>query len=355
MKYQKRWMVCALGLLLMIIGQRLVSAQSNQTPELEIYPDTQEVNTGQVYQFQVEVIGAVEINAFDIHLAYDPDVIEIQDADDDLDGIQVGFGDFLVPDFVLKNEVDEEAGTIWVVMTQVYPSLPKTGDGVLLVIDFMAIRPNQETDVQVSKAVLATGTGREFETTGTPGTIEVVGDDIVLPTRTATSPPPTATRTSATNPTSTSNPAATSTQAPTRTRTATSAAFVQPSATRTRTPFPTAQPTSTGLPDSTSTEIAGDQAVPTETQVPESTATEQVVISQGQPEMEQEPGGDQEQTTSGFDLEEASQDNESQALDSDEDNGMPEWLLNLIEMVAVVVVVVLIVYAFRWLKSRNTT
>lgn len=286
MKYQKRWMVCVFGLLLIIFGQRSVIAQSNQIPELEIYPEVQEVNTGEVYQFQVEVTGAIDINAFDIHLAYDPDVIEIQDADEDMDGIQVGFGDFLVPDFVLKNEVDEEAGTIWVVMTQVYPNLPKTGDGVLLVIDFIAIRPNQETDVEVSKAVLATGTGQEYETPGTPGTIEVVGDEVVLPTRTATSPAPTATRTNVTNPTSTSNPAATSTSAPTRTRTATSAAFVQPSATRTRTPFPPAQPTNTGFPASTSTDIAGDQGAPTETQIPESTATEQVAVSQGQPEME---------------------------------------------------------------------
>ena len=62
---------------------------------------------------------------------FDPAVLEVVDANPAQDGVQIVPGSFLKPDFVVRSLADNAAGTIWYASTQVSPTLPVSGTGVL--------------------------------------------------------------------------------------------------------------------------------------------------------------------------------------------------------------------------------
>jgi hypothetical protein len=326
-----------------------VSAQDSSTPELKVSPEDLEVSVGENDEILIVISDADEINAFDIRLVYDPGVIELIDADDQIDGIQVGLGDFLAPDYVLINNVDESAGTIRVVMTQINPNQPQSGDGTLLVIQFTATSPNQETEIGFQTGVLAKGTGEEIVPVMTPGYIIVAGSGTVVPSRTPspTTAVPTATRTDAINPNRTS------TQSPSRTSTTAPASAVQPSRTPTRTPFPTAGPTNTPLPTSTSDIDPTQGGEPTKIQTTTSTSQDQVEIDQIEPEIDNDLKQLEDQPLSDTKSEEGEEIQNDQSDDSETNNGSQNWIMIAAEIVGFIFLVIIIFYGIRWLKSRN--
>ena len=65
-------------------------------------------------------------------------LVEVVDADPAREGVQFTPGTFPQPDFVARNVADNEAGTLRYVITQVHPTEPASGDGVLFTVQFRA-------------------------------------------------------------------------------------------------------------------------------------------------------------------------------------------------------------------------
>jgi hypothetical protein len=333
--------------LLLLLPTLSVLAQGSNSPELSIFPEDLEINPGEDAEISIKISGADEINAFDISMNYDPDVIEILDSDDQTDGTQIGIGSFLEPDFVLINKVDPAAGTIRVVMTQINPSQPQSGDGTILVITFTATNPDQETVFEISNGILAKGTGEEIDTEPTSGTIRVAGSGTVYPTHTPTTPAPTATQTSPNDPTNTSS------QAPTRTQTSAGQnTGVLPSRTPTRTPFPTAGASNTPLPTNTFTSNSGQTSEATETPTTGSSSQDQEgTLEQSGAEDDQEGTGAQllaDTYTEGSDKQPEIQSDDTSANESSQSG-----FLIAAEIAAFILLVVIIFYIIRRYNSRN--
>lgn len=87
---------------------------------------------------EVRVDDVTDLYGVDVKMAFDPDVLEVVDADLARPGIQVQGGSFISPDFVVSREADNTAGKLEYTMTQVNPSLPVSGSGVLFTILFRA-------------------------------------------------------------------------------------------------------------------------------------------------------------------------------------------------------------------------
>ena len=86
----------------------------------------------------VEIRDVEELYAVDLTLRFDPEILEVEDADPDREGVQPGLATFLDAGMTLFNEVDNEAGIVRFVMSQINPSEGKSGDGILLVLYFTA-------------------------------------------------------------------------------------------------------------------------------------------------------------------------------------------------------------------------
>ena len=85
----------------------------------------------------VEVRDVVELYAVDLTIRFDPDILQVEDANPDQEGVQPGLATFLDAGMTLFNIVDNETGTVRFVMSQINPSEGKSGDGNLLVLTFV--------------------------------------------------------------------------------------------------------------------------------------------------------------------------------------------------------------------------
>jgi len=94
----------------------------------------------------------------DLEIHYDPRILTFEDANPQMDGIQPALGTFLDAGMVLYNTVDPEAGIIRFVMTQVNPSEPKSGSGVLIVL-YAVGAAEGESILEVVRADLSTREG----------------------------------------------------------------------------------------------------------------------------------------------------------------------------------------------------
>jgi hypothetical protein len=78
----------------------------------------------------------------ELHLRFDPQVLQVVDAAPDADGVQLEPGALPAPDFVVQNRADNQLGTIDYAVTQLPPSQPGEGSGVVARVTLRAIKPS---------------------------------------------------------------------------------------------------------------------------------------------------------------------------------------------------------------------
>lgn len=101
-------------------------------------PATPTLAVGQVIAVNVWVDDVTNLAGVELHMSYTPAILEVQDANPSLDGVQIAAGSFLKPDFVVQNQADPTQGRIDFAVLQLPPSLPVSGSGALATITFKA-------------------------------------------------------------------------------------------------------------------------------------------------------------------------------------------------------------------------
>jgi len=227
-------------------------AQQSSATILKIEPGSQQLAVGGRTTAEVWAENVQNLAAVDLELRFDPKVLRVLDADSGRDGVQVQAGDFLAANFVVKNEANNDTGVVRYTVTQVAPTAPVNGNGILALIFFEAIAPGT-SNVNFSLAQLASGEAQEIAATPTGGQIIVTAAGEA--TATATTSPAGTPVTGAATATPTFTPILIASPVPlTATPNATAIALaapptVQPAevATGTPTPTPTATPTPQNL------------------------------------------------------------------------------------------------------------
>lgn len=120
----------------------------------------------------VEVRDVVELYAVDLTIRFDPEILQVEDADPNQAGVQPGLGTFLDAGMTLFNEVDNETGTVRFVMSQINPSEGKSGSGNLLVLYFVG-RQAGTSPVTVEKVEFANRMGEAISVSGVNAEIAV--------------------------------------------------------------------------------------------------------------------------------------------------------------------------------------
>lgn len=246
-------------LLLALIGALLLpvrsaGAQVDDPAYIGIFEDTALAPENSI-EVPIRVQNAQNLFAVDIEITFDPQILSIEDADPNAAGVQVGLGQFLDPGLLLNNTVDNEAGVIHFVMSQVNPSEPKSGDGILLVL-FIKGRSEGTSELRVTRLQIADNQGLELNANRVEARVTVQSDAEEVA---ATSIP-------VVNPTS-------AIQLPTPLPQPTNTPLPGPTATLVRLP--------TAAPSSTATAVIENLPAATDTQeIAAATATEPAAVSE---------------------------------------------------------------------------
>jgi hypothetical protein len=182
------------------------------------------VGLGQIETVKIVIENVKELYGGEVHLKFDPSVVEVVDADPSKDGIQITPGDFLKPDFVAVNKADNISGTIDYALTQLNPTPAANGSGVFMTVQFRGKALGKTTKITAKGNILAVIAGPQKVVAGAFTWVD--GSVTVVEAK-----PPTPT------------PTAAATLTPTRAPTAPPTATVAPTAT----PFP-AQPAAIATP-----------------------------------------------------------------------------------------------------------
>lgn len=192
--------------------------------------DAMQIRPGVAVEIPIDIEDVVDLYGIEIELEFDPTFWEFEDADPRREGIQPAIGTFLDPGMTLFSIIDMQEGRIHLVMSQVNPSQPKSGDGTIMVL-YATAKKTGVTSFEVKKVELATRDGLDIAVEGVDGQITIESQAPVLtataipvidPTEIIIVPtfsPPTATPVRTATPKPTQTKATTVTNAPTRTAT----------------------------------------------------------------------------------------------------------------------------------------
>jgi hypothetical protein len=165
----------------------LQPASAQTTAQVRFSPAEAQVPLNGTAQVAVEVVDVQALYGVDISFNFDPAVIEVVGATPDAKP-EVALGTFMDAGFVVMNKVDNAAGTVRFVMTQLNPSKPKDGTGVILVLNVRGKKEGATSSFKFTKVDMARRDGTVFSGTLLPGQAKVVPASQALP---AASPIPT--------------------------------------------------------------------------------------------------------------------------------------------------------------------
>jgi len=179
MKIQK--VSCALILLaLLTLSLGLTGRVSAQAKADVGFFEDVKVRPGVQFEVPIKVRSVNNLFAIDIEIKFDPTLLQVEDSAPSIEGIQVGLGEFLDAGLMLYNEADNQKGIIRFVMSQVNPSEPKSGDGVIIIIEFLAVAEG-EAKLEISKLEGSTNLGEAIPLNKKEGkvTISEIAPDII--------------------------------------------------------------------------------------------------------------------------------------------------------------------------------
>jgi LysM repeat protein len=192
---------------------RLVAQGSTM---LQFDPASAQVGVGGVTAVQLRLENVDNLYGIEVHLAFDKDVVQVEDDDPARDGVQIAVGEIPYPDFPVQNMADNLGGRLDYAVVQLSPRPPASGSGVVATIHFRGMRPGTSA-IHFTHAKLASPDGFAIPVTWQDGIIVVNGANGPTATPTPTpgtaTPSPTATA-SPPPPSPTTSPGPTSTPAP---------------------------------------------------------------------------------------------------------------------------------------------
>ena len=172
-----------------------------------IDPQGSEVTVGTTTTVNIRIENVTGLYGAEVHLTFDPALLEVVDANPALDGVQIQPGTFLSPDWTGQNRVDQEAGTIDFAISQAPPHEPVSDSGVLASITFRGQAAGTGA-INFTNAILSDRDAQPISADTQGGSITVTGGETPTPTATPT-PKDTATPTPTPTPDDTPTPTST--------------------------------------------------------------------------------------------------------------------------------------------------
>lgn len=153
-------------------------------------PLSSSVKVGDTFVVNLYVQDIVDGYGLDVRMCFDPQVIQVQDVDANIPGIQIQpLATFMQPAFVIKREAQNApdparaecatSGFIWYAFTQLNPTPPKTGSGAIAAVTFKAVGAGV-SPLTVAYHKASDRSGNEIPTAGLDGSVVVAGSKTVV-------------------------------------------------------------------------------------------------------------------------------------------------------------------------------
>lgn len=148
-------------------------------------PARLEIVTGQKATLQIRLQNARDSYGIDLQATFDPEVVEVVDADPKQSGVQMTPGTMLRPDFVVTNLVDNKTGRLHYVATQLNPSPAASGDGSVLLVELRGKRPEASSKLSFTAVVVADRRGAKQAVRTQPVELVILAAGAAIPTTSA--------------------------------------------------------------------------------------------------------------------------------------------------------------------------
>jgi cohesin domain-containing protein len=137
MQYKKMFISLIIPAFIAASNFLAAGAQGTVTT-VTVLTDVQQVKAGQDFTARVEVAHAIKIYGVSFKLSYDPQLFEVVKSGEAAVNPGSFFGN--KPGFTLKNAVDAATGSIEYALTLTLPAEPVSGDGILGLVTFHALK-----------------------------------------------------------------------------------------------------------------------------------------------------------------------------------------------------------------------
>jgi len=139
---------------------------------LHMNPQIASLKVGETTTIELILADIEGLYGAQLRLRFDPEVLEVVDAEPEQEGIQLAPGTLPSPDFVVLNSADNDAGTIDYVVTQLPPSKPGQGSGIVAHVTFKGIKPSISS-VHFEQFLLADTIGGNIDALPQDGQIKI--------------------------------------------------------------------------------------------------------------------------------------------------------------------------------------
>jgi len=176
MKPNFKHIVIWTGLIAAILTAGLPATAAAQPQTiLKVDPQSLRLQVGETAQVDLTLEQVADLYGAEIHLRFNPEILEIVDADPAQEGVQLEPGMLPIPDFVVLNKADNVAGTVDYAVTQLPPNKPGEGDGIVARITFRA-KKAAVSQIQLERFLLADTSGSSIQAVPQHGQIKVTGN-----------------------------------------------------------------------------------------------------------------------------------------------------------------------------------
>lgn len=138
-QWAERCVRIAALLVCLTLAPNSVPVASQGATRVAVIPEVGNYQVGELIDVEVWVEEVIDLYGADIQISFDKDYLEV------IESQLVPSNDLLYPDSVLFNVVDNEAGELWYVVTQLGPREPVSGSGVLFSFTFRTLQAGQGT------------------------------------------------------------------------------------------------------------------------------------------------------------------------------------------------------------------
>jgi hypothetical protein len=140
---------------------------------LQVDPQALQIRVGEEATVDLTIEQVSELYGVEVHLTFDPALLRVVDVDAGQEGVQIEPGALPIPDFVVQNAADNQAGTIDYASTQLPPNKPSEGSGVIARIRLKALKPGT-SHLRFDQFLLADTGGGSIAATARHGQVTIV-------------------------------------------------------------------------------------------------------------------------------------------------------------------------------------
>lgn len=127
-------------------------------PQISLTTTTTTVAANEILVVNVNAANIANLFGVEFHLKFNPVFLEVVDADETTEGVQIAYGDFFTPGFVAQNQADNLTGAVTYVGIQVAPAAPVTGSGTLATLVFRG-KAQGPLELELTQVLLSTPDG----------------------------------------------------------------------------------------------------------------------------------------------------------------------------------------------------